>query len=518
MGACCSTLSSESAADATKWPTERKIRRKNSQNDKESQPETGGAGTERKEEAELKKVSRRMVSNGSSHVACLHTQQGKKGTNQDAMIVWEDFGSQTDTIFCGVFDGHGPNGHFVARKVRNSLPLKISTQWKKPIDQNGTQNTENNNLSGSMNSDETGSVVSLEDELSDGDEKMPEIYLPIKRAFEKASKLMDKELKLHPSIDCICSGCTAVTILKQGQDLIIGNIGDSRAVLATKDKNNRLIPMQLTVDLKPNLPREEERIRKCKGRVFALQDEPDVARVWLPNNDSPGLAMARAFGDFCLKDYGLISVPDISHYRLSRNDQFLILATDGVWDALSNKEAIEIVGSAPSRSTAARALVDCAVRSWRHKYPTSKIDDCAAICLFFDPQTSQIQEPIINPPSNELNVPSFNGNNNPPLQRLDTISSNQQKEIKEIAKEEADPQLNAKPLQRLDTISGCNEIELVIEEETNKIDNKGAERSQSTRSLAEFMSMADEEEWSALEGVTRVNSLLSIPRFLSRKK
>jgi len=75
---------------------------------------------------------------------------------------------------------------------------------------------------------------------------------------------------------------------------------------------------------------EAERIRKCKGRVFALQDEPEVARVWLPNNDSPGLAMARAFGDFCLKDFGLISVPDISYWHLTEKDEFIVLATDGV--------------------------------------------------------------------------------------------------------------------------------------------------------------------------------------------
>jgi serine/threonine protein phosphatase PrpC len=61
-----------------------------------------------------------------------------------------------------------------------------------------------------------------------------------------------------------------------------------------------------------------------------MQDEPDVARVWLPNSDSPGLAMARAFGDFCLKKYGLISVPKVTYRRLTVKDEFVILATDGV--------------------------------------------------------------------------------------------------------------------------------------------------------------------------------------------
>jgi len=63
---------------------------------------------------------------------------------------------------------------------------------------------------------------------------------------------------------------------------------------------------------------------------FWYSGEPEVTRVWLPNNDSPGLAMARAFGDFCLKDFGLISVPDVYYHRLTERDEFIILATDGV--------------------------------------------------------------------------------------------------------------------------------------------------------------------------------------------
>lgn len=90
-----------------------------------------------------------------------------------------------------------------------------------------------------------------------------------------------------------------------------------------------MCPFRLSLSLLV-LTEEAERIRRCKGRVFALQDEPEVARVWLPNNDSPGLAMARAFGDFCLKDFGLISVPDVSFRHLTDKDEFIVLATDGV--------------------------------------------------------------------------------------------------------------------------------------------------------------------------------------------
>lgn len=65
--------------------------------------------------------------------------------------------------------------------------------------------------------------------------------------------------------------------------------------------------------------------------MFCLHDEPGVPRVWLPDGESPGLAMSRAFGDYCIKEYGLISVPEVTHRSISIKDQFVVLATDGVW-------------------------------------------------------------------------------------------------------------------------------------------------------------------------------------------
>lgn len=41
--------------------------------------------------------------------------------------------------------------------------------------------------------------------------------------------------------------------------------------------------------------------------------------------------MARAFGDFCLKDYGLISLPDLSYRKIMLDDEIVVVATDGVW-------------------------------------------------------------------------------------------------------------------------------------------------------------------------------------------
>lgn len=75
---------------------------------------------------------------------------------------------------------------------------------------------------------------------------------------------------------------------------------------------------------------EAERILEHQGRVFCLDDEPGVHRVWLPDEESPGLAMSRAFGDYCVKEYGLISVPEVTQRNITSRDQFVVLATDGV--------------------------------------------------------------------------------------------------------------------------------------------------------------------------------------------
>ncbi|MFS8019812.1 putative protein-serine/threonine phosphatase [Helianthus anomalus] len=343
---------------------------------------------DRRREELLHRIASRRFLNGSSEIASLFTQQGKKGTNQDAMIVWENFGSRTDTVFCGVFDGHGPFGHMVAKRVRDSLPLKLSAHWEVNL-----KNTNDvlREIVGGLNSE--GTSVNSPVEAFEEIDKNPEIFQTLKESFLKAFRVMDRELSMYENFNCFCSGTTAVTLIKQGQHLIIGNIGDSRAVLCTRAKDNSRVPVQLTVDLKPNLPEEAERIRKCKGRVFALRDEPEVARVWLPNHDSPGLAMARAFGDFCLKDFGLISVPQVSYRCLTEEDEFVVLATDGIWDVLSNEEVIEIVASTEPHSRAAQAVVESAVGAWKHKHPTSKVDDCAVVCLFLGLDSSSSAKP-----------------------------------------------------------------------------------------------------------------------------
>ncbi|KAF0936086.1 hypothetical protein E2562_038619 [Oryza meyeriana var. granulata] len=208
-------------------------------------PAPGADG--RRVAAELRGIPGRIAGNGACAVASLYTLQGKKGVNQDAMIVWENFCSREDTIFCGVFDGHGPYGHLVAKRVRDLLPIKLGVDLGTD---EGRQTSTSNIRS---NGDEIGSPENMDRDAEQNGE-YPEIFTALRTSFLRAFHVMDRDLKLHKNIDCFFSGTTAVAVLKQGRDLIIGNLGDSRAILGTRDKDNQLMAVQLTVDLKPNIP------------------------------------------------------------------------------------------------------------------------------------------------------------------------------------------------------------------------------------------------------------------------
>lgn len=298
--------------------------------------------------------SRIIHAKRSSSSASVFSKRGKKGVNQDCCIVSEGFGCQEDMTFYGIFDGHGPWGHYVAKRIRKIMPSTLLCNWKEVL---------------ALTSADLNSPLNLDD-----------IW---KKAYLKTFAAVDRDLKSHPGFDSFYSGATASTIVRQGELMVIANVGNSRAVLATVTDDETLVPIQLTVDFKPNLPQEAERIAQSKGLVYCLEDEPGVYRLWLPNAKESGLAVSRAFGDYCMKDVGLISVPEVTQRHITSRDQFVILATDGVWDVISNEEAVRIVSSTPQREKSANKLVESAVCAWKSKKKGIAMDDISVICLFF---------------------------------------------------------------------------------------------------------------------------------------
>lgn len=151
-----------------------------------------------------------------------------------------------------------------------------------------------------------------------------------------------------------------------------------------------------------------------------------------------------------------------------------------VWDVLSNEEVVEIVSSAPSRSSAARVLVESAAREWKLKYPTSKMDDCAVVCLFLDGKMdleSDCDEQCYS-------SATFQSNNH---------SGN--------SVESGDGQKSEPSLQRNFTVRTSKQNETCVGGRGESVD------------VEDGTSSAEDQNWLGLEGVTRVNSLVQLPRF-----
>jgi len=107
--------------------------------------------------------------------------------------------------------------------------------------------------------------------------------------------------------------------------MFVANTGDSRGILVSRD--GRIVEMSR--DHKPNSESERERIVRLGGRVVFFG-------TWRVEGI---LAVSRSFGDRLLKQW-IIPDPEVVAHRVNEErDLFLILATDGVWDTVSNEEA-----------------------------------------------------------------------------------------------------------------------------------------------------------------------------------
>ncbi|XP_057473384.1 probable protein phosphatase 2C 24 isoform X2 [Actinidia eriantha] len=175
-----------------------------------------------------------------------------------------------------------------------------------------------------------------------------------KNAMEQSFHRMDKEViswnESMLAANCRCElqspecdavGSTAVVAIVTPDKIIVANCGDSRAVLCRNGK-----AVALSTDHKPDRPDELNRIQAAGGRVI-YWDGPRVLGV---------LAMSRAIGDYYLKPY-VSCDPEVTVTDRTAEDDCLILASDGLWDVVSNDTACGVArtclrGKAPVLASA----------------------------------------------------------------------------------------------------------------------------------------------------------------------
>ena len=113
-------------------------------------------------------------------------------------------------------------------------------------------------------------------------------------------------------IDITYSGSTAITCFMDGNSIYTANCGDSRAVLGFKNEEGKWAYQSLSRDHKPGLEDEMQRIYQCGGRVEPYLIEGEYMgpnRVWLRDENVPGLAMSRSIGDLVAASVGVAWMP-----------------------------------------------------------------------------------------------------------------------------------------------------------------------------------------------------------------
>ncbi|XP_071687833.1 probable protein phosphatase 2C 47 [Rutidosis leptorrhynchoides] len=190
-----------------------------------------------------------------------------------------------------------------------------------------------------------------------------------RKAFLQADQALAEEC----TISDYC-GTTTLSILILERHLIIANVGDSRAVVSRKG-----VAIQMSNDHRPSYLQEKERVEKLGGYFEDgyLNGE---------------LGVTRALGDWYLKSPDglgsvLIAEPEMRHMELSEDDEFMIIGCDGIWDVMSNEEAVGIVRRELLKTNDPQ---ECVMEIINEALSRHAIDNLTAIVVCF---TSHIEPP-----------------------------------------------------------------------------------------------------------------------------
>ena len=272
------------------------------------------------EEKKNKVIYKKIISNASLSRRGLNRPDEVMKTNQDTLFKVK-FGDINYSYY-GVCDGHGPSGHFVSDFIKSNIAFIVYKHLKSLLLQNQNNNSSNLN------------------EVDDSN-------IDFSKLFKDCFLLMDSKLSENKSIDIELSGTTCVSLLFCDNRIISANVGDSRAIKGQYNiKTNNWDYIALTRDHKPSEKDEAERIKKSKGIIHPYIDDdgnyagPD--RVW-KDDELPGLAMSRSFGDEIASSVGVFSEPEVKIFPFNEEDKFIVIASDGLWEYVTNEEVTDIV-------------------------------------------------------------------------------------------------------------------------------------------------------------------------------
>ncbi|GKU92141.1 hypothetical protein SLEP1_g5908 [Rubroshorea leprosula] len=248
----------------------------------------------------------------------VYCKRGSRRLMEDrySAVVLEHDGDSKQAFF-GVFDGHG--GVKAAEFVAKNLGNNITEE---------VSNRRRDDIEGAIR----------------------DAYLTTDREFLKQR---------------VGGGTCCVTALIQRGDLVVSNAGDCRAVMSRGG-----VADAVTSDHQPSRQDERDRIEALGGYVDCCRG------VWRVHGS---LAVSRAIGDQFLKRW-VIAEPETKVLKIKPDCEFLILASDGLWNKVSNQEAVDLVRSVcvgvekPNTFSACKKLAE--LSSWR-----GSLDDISVMII-----------------------------------------------------------------------------------------------------------------------------------------
>ncbi|EAR86481.2 protein phosphatase 2C containing protein (macronuclear) [Tetrahymena thermophila SB210] len=326
-------------------------------------------------------IDRRFKFSCKTKAGCTFDKNPK--TNQDSPIIYpKQLGEQGISLFA-VCDGHGVNGHLISGMIRKNLHKHVLKYLKIIFKKQQKIKVENDKSE-------------KEEKAQTSNEGIRDLDIQdFKNCIQQAFYAVNSDI-LKSEVDSNLSGSTLVSVFIHGKTIICSNVGDSRAVLARKKNGNEIQAIPLSIDHKPCFDREKQRIIQSGGRVQSQKDHYGnpigPLRVWMSSLDIPGLAMTRSFGDKVGIQAGVNCEPEILESEINEDDQFIIVASDGLWEYLSNYDAVKLVQPYYEKGQvdlAAERLVIEASNAWKRE--SLSRDDITCIVIFFQ-KTDGIKE------------------------------------------------------------------------------------------------------------------------------
>ena len=350
-----------------------------------------------------------------------------------------------------VFDGHGDSGHDCASFAKQILHAHISAGVKRKRASLNAERLRKLTKKGEAppkNAFHPSQWPYLSREQYES--CVREAHIKCNEEMHKSKAVKDQT-----------AGTTAISVSFHAGRMCVSNVGDSRCVLGHRlakqpqdaesstpaeeekreiddgddgdgldDGGDRhddggsptpesLVAIPLSEDQTPYRKDERERLKESGARVCSIDQmeglepmhenwgevdlgvdidvEGDPPRVWLAEHNYPGCAFSRSLGDEIGEGVGVTAEPEFVTKDVTRGDEILVIASDGVFEFLTNQRVVDICAACSNPVEACTRLLDEAYEEWlRYEIRT---DDITCIVMFLKsgrPDDPEVISGLIN--------------------------------------------------------------------------------------------------------------------------